>query len=221
VLFIGRLSPEKGVHLLLEAFAGIAADFPAATVSLVGSPDFAPRQFVDPLGRDPLLVRLGPFYAFPSIYTDYLQRQAGMLFPRVRFEGKIPNSSIESSYARAGVFVFPSVWHEPFGIPIIEAMAAGLPVVATRSGAIPEIVVDGQTGILVERGNVRQLGAAIAKLLSDPAMRARMGRAGRERVAQLFTWGRVVDRLSGLYERLCAPPPVVQSTGRTPLALPH
>src|SRR6185312_12150781 len=100
----------------------------------------------------------------------------------------------------AGIFVFPSLWHEPFGIPVIEAMASGLPVVATRAGALPEIVVDGETGILVERGDHEGLAAAISRLLADARLRERMGNAGRERVRQLFTWERAVSRLEELYD---------------------
>jgi glycosyltransferase involved in cell wall biosynthesis len=223
VLFVGRLSPEKGVHVLLEAFAGLASRFPAATLRLVGPADIAPRQFVDPLGRDPLLVRLGPYYVFPTSYQDCLHRHAAMLRSRIVFEGCIPNCSVQSQYARAGVFVFPSVWHEPFGIPMIEAMAAGLPVVATRGGAISEIVIDGETGLLVDRGDVRQLAVAISTLLANPGMRARMGSAGRERVARLFTWDRIVDRLTAHYDRACVPVPwtMGEKPGRSPLTLPH
>ncbi len=78
-------------------------------------------------------------------------------------------------------------------------MAAGLPVVATRGGALPEIVVEGETGFLVERGDSAGLSAAIARLLADPALRAKMGAAGRERVRKLFTWDQSVARLSELY----------------------
>ena len=111
----------------------------------------------------------------------------------------MPNSEICAHYARAGIFVFPSLWHEPFGIPVIEAMAAGLPVVATRAGALPEVVVDGETGILVERGDSAGLADAIGTLLADPQLRQRMGAAGRRRVQQLFTWDRSVARLERLY----------------------
>jgi glycosyltransferase involved in cell wall biosynthesis len=223
VLFVGRLSPEKGVHVLLEAFADVAANFPRATLRLVGPADIAPRQFVDPFGRDPLLARLGPYYVFPTSYSDNLHRQAAQQRGRVVFEGCIPNCSVQPHYARAGVFVFPSVWHEPFGIPMIEAMAAGLPVIATRGGAISEIVIDGETGLLVDRGDVRQLAAAIAALLASPQMRARLGSAGRERVKRLFTWDRVVERLTAHYDRVCVSVPSMASdkTGRRQLTLPH
>jgi glycosyltransferase involved in cell wall biosynthesis len=79
-------------------------------------------------------------------------------------------------YRRATVLVFPSVWQEPFGIPIVEAMACGLPVVSTCSGGIPEIVEHGQTGMLVARGDAEQLALAISQVIDDP-VRARDGRS--------------------------------------------
>jgi glycosyltransferase involved in cell wall biosynthesis len=100
--------------------------------------------------------------------------------------------------------VFPSVWHEPFGIPLIEAMAAGLPVITTRGGAASEIVVDGETGLLVERGDVGSLVSALCTLLRDPDLRRQMGRAGRERAARLFTWNHAVAKLDRLYEHAWA-----------------
>jgi glycosyltransferase involved in cell wall biosynthesis len=120
---------------------------------------------------------------------------------RVRFEGMVANDAITALYAHAGLFVFPSIWQEPFGLPLIEAMAAGLPVIATVSGAFPEIVQHGVTGLLVERGNPETLAKAIDRLLVDPSLRLRMGTAGRARIAELFTWDRSVARLVELYER--------------------
>jgi glycosyltransferase involved in cell wall biosynthesis len=203
VLFVGRMSPEKGVHVLLESFRGISQSFPNAELRLVGPHDIAPKQFVDPFRRDRTIRALEPFYTGQRTYAELLKRQAVEIGgDRVRCEGPLPNSDVVSAYARAGIFVFPSVWHEPFGIPLIEAMAAGLPVITTRGGASSEIVVDGETGILVERGDAGSLAAAIRTLLSKPALRARMGEAGRDRAARLFTWDRAVARLVGLYENV-------------------
>lgn len=199
VLFVGRLCPEKGVHVLLSAMSQVSRRHPQANLSIVGPLDVAPKDFVDPHERDPMFNALLRYYTNPGSYYDLIRRHVDGLDGRALLHGRVANTDICSHYSRAGIFVFPSLWHEPFGIPVIEAMAAGLPVIATRAGAIPEVVVDGETGILVERGDGEGLAAAIGKLLADPGLRARMGAAGRERARRLFTWDRSVDRLEELY----------------------
>lgn len=207
VLFIGRISPEKGVHVLLDAMRRLASSHPEASLTIVGPADVAPRQFVDPLRRDGAVAGLEHFLARPGAYSRELSRQIrGTPMLHVQRLGAVAHDALTAHYAAAGVFVFPSVWHEPFGLPVIEAMAAGLPVVATRGGAFPEVIVDGQTGFLVERGDVQSLSRAISTLLANPGLRARMGAAGRARVASLFTWERSVSRLVELYEGVLDPP---------------
>jgi glycosyltransferase involved in cell wall biosynthesis len=207
LLFVGRVSPEKGVHVLLEAFQRVASRYPQADMRIVGPLDCAPKQFVDPFDRDPLILPLKPFYSNAQSYADQLYSVASTLGARVKFEGVVANADITSQYAQAGIFVFPFVWHEPFGIPIIEAMASGLPVIATKGGAASEIVVHGETGLLVERGDVSALSMAIGTLLDDPQLRLRMGNAGRDRAARLFTWDRVVSLLTRLYEEVLSARP--------------
>jgi glycosyltransferase involved in cell wall biosynthesis len=199
VLFVGRLCPEKGVHVLLDAVSKLPANQPLPEVNLVGPLDVAPKEFVDPLSQDPLFKGLESYYSRPTTFQEQLQRQAAGLGDRAILHGRVLNSDIGEHYAKAGIFVFPSLWHEPFGIPVIEAMAAGLPVVATRGGALPEIVVHGETGFLVERGDVEGLSKAISTLVVNPALRARMGAAGRARVREMFTWEHCVYRLNQLY----------------------
>lgn len=202
VLFIGRLSPEKGIHVLLEAFAHVRRECPDARLVIVGPNDLAPKQFVDPFRKDPAFNGQDHLFANPGAYLDLLKRRASEI-GGVEFAGSVPNSDICKYHAAASLFVFPSIWHEPFGIPLIEAMAAGLPVVATKAGAFPEIVEDGATGFLVERGDAGELAKAIARLLLDETARERMGEAGRQRVAQRFTWDAQADRLLELYARYC------------------
>jgi glycosyltransferase involved in cell wall biosynthesis len=84
-------------------------------------------------------------------------------------------------------------------MPLLEAMASGLPVVATRGGAFPEIVEDGRSGLLVPRGDVEALADALSELLADPGRRAALGREARARVLQSFSWDRVVERLREVY----------------------
>jgi len=101
----------------------------------------------------------------------------------------------------ADVFVLPSVWEEAFAFTLLEAMACGCPVVATRIGAIPECVVDGVTGILVPPRDARAAADAILKLLDDEELRLRMGAAGRKRVEEHFSLERWVNETIALYEK--------------------
>jgi glycosyltransferase involved in cell wall biosynthesis len=85
---------------------------------------------------------------------------------------------------------------------ILEAMAAGCPVISTRVGAIPEVVVDGVTGILVEKQNPQQLADAIMRLVDDPALRQRMGEAGRKRFEEHYTFERCAERLIKVFHQV-------------------
>jgi glycosyltransferase involved in cell wall biosynthesis len=117
-----------------------------------------------------------------------------------KFQGWAEHEELPAEYEDADVFVFPSVWDEPFGIPVAEAMAAGLPVVASRVGGIPEIVADGETGMLVEPDDASALAAALEQLVNDAELRARLGEAGRLRAAERFSW----DRAAAAYRALFA-----------------
>jgi starch synthase len=96
------------------------------------------------------------------------------------------------------VFLCPSVY-EPFGLINLEAMACGTPVVASRVGGIPEVVVDGETGFLVPPGDPRALAAAVREVLADPERAARLGHAGRRRVVDKFSWERIAERTLDVY----------------------
>jgi glycosyltransferase involved in cell wall biosynthesis len=99
------------------------------------------------------------------------------------------------------VFAFPSRW-EGFPNAVLEAMAAGRPVVATAVGGTPELVVDGETGFLVPAGDVKAFTREIECLLDDPDLGQQMGSAGRQRVKQFFTIERATHQIESLYERL-------------------
>jgi glycosyltransferase involved in cell wall biosynthesis len=104
---------------------------------------------------------------------------------------------------RADAFAHTSRW-EGFGIVLLEAMLAGLPIVATNVSAIPEIVVDGETGILVPPGDHDGIAAGLARLLSDPSLRGRLGEAGRARAHAEFSVERMTARTVEFYERALA-----------------
>jgi glycosyltransferase involved in cell wall biosynthesis len=112
--------------------------------------------------------------------------------------GFVPHAELERLYARAAVVVLPS-YREGLPLCVIEAMAHGRPVVASAVGGIPELVRDGETGFLVEPGDVAGLRAAIQRLLADPELRRRLGRAGRERAIELCSQEQVTQATLAAY----------------------
>lgn len=122
------------------------------------------------------------------------------LRPYVHFESSIESLRLVELYARSQVAVIPSLY-EGFSLPAAEAMACEVPVVATTGGALPEVVgTDGSAGALVPPRDAGALAAAIATLLDDPTERERMGKAGRARVLQRFTWRRAAAQTVAAYE---------------------
>ncbi len=157
LLFVGRLHPEKGVFDLLDAFGRVRAAHPSAVLVLAGD---------------------GP--ARPEIERIVAQRGWA---DRVRLLGMVKNRDLPPIFRAADLFIAPSVttrkWEEQVGMTNIQAMACGVPVVSTRSGAIPEYVPDGVAGILVPERNPPALAEAINRLLADANLRRRLGEGGR------------------------------------------
>jgi glycosyltransferase involved in cell wall biosynthesis len=120
---------------------------------------------------------------------------------RVTFVDRIPHAETQRYYDEADVFVFPSIF-EAFPIPPIEAMAAGLPVIASTAGGVVESVVHERTGLLIERDDPAALADAILRLAQDGALRRSFGEAGRRRVEELYAWPRIVDAVETAYAGL-------------------
>jgi len=100
---------------------------------------------------------------------------------RVRFAGAVPHAGLPAIYASADLYLWPAI-NEAYGMAFLEAQAAGLPVVAGRTGGVPAVVADGITGLLTPVGDAAAFAAAVARLLDDAAERARLARAARARV---------------------------------------
>ena len=115
--------------------------------------------------------------------------------------GHVQHAGVPAHLADADVLVEPSVWDEPFGIPVVEAMASSLPVVATTVGGIPELVEHDRTGILVDRNDPTALADGILRIFQN-AETEKMGKAGRARACALFSWESVTERLTTVYEAL-------------------
>jgi starch synthase len=190
VLFVGRVTRQKGIVHLLEAAADI--DRSAQLVFCAGSADTA--ELADEVHQR-------------------VNRQQETRSGIVWIEEMLPRSEVIQLLSHASVFVCPSIY-EPFGLVNLEAMACETPVVASHVGGIPEVVEDGVTGYLVplEQGTdgeplhperfARDLAAAINRVLQDPAHGRALGRAGRQRVVERFSWSAVAQRTAELYRTL-------------------
>jgi glycosyltransferase involved in cell wall biosynthesis len=199
VLFVGRVSPEKGVHVLLDAFARVVKYHPRAHLTIIGVQKPLPFELLVGLSDDYKTSRLASFYTMN--YMSYLRKISSEI-NNVSFVGPVPHQSLINYFQNTDVVVIPSVCNEAFGMPALEAMAAGVPVVATNSGGIPEIVSDGETGLVVERDDVSALAEAILRLLSNEGLRKSMGRAAHKRAVERFSWEQTVKNLLRLYENM-------------------
>ena len=183
ILHVGRLVEMKGTRYLIAAFAGLAQRHPGVRLEIVGD---------GPLRR--------PLQAMAA------STGRG---DRIGFLGALPHARVLERVRRAAMLVLPSVLTasgrvEGLGMVLLEAAASGVPVVASCVGGIPEGMVDGQTGLLVPARDAEALGAAIARLLDDPAARLGMGAAGRAFVERRFDSARQGAVLEGLYDSVIA-----------------
>jgi glycogen synthase len=186
VLFVGRITRQKGITILIEAIPHLDARI--GVVLAAGQPD-TPELAAEVEGGIAEARAASPRRPIHWI-PEHLDRRA-----------------VRQLYTHAAVFACPSVY-EPFGITNLEAMACGVPVVATRVGGIPEVVVHGRTGLLVDPPDqtgggtervARDLAAAINALVADPARRAAMGAAGREQAVEQFSWSAVAGKTLEVY----------------------
>ncbi len=195
VLFVGRITRQKGVTHLVDAISYLPPGL--QVVLCAGAPDT------------------------PEIASEMRQKidQARKTHPHIVWiEKMIAKPEVIQLYSHARVFCCPSVY-EPFGIINLEAMACGAPVVATATGGIKEVVVDGQTGYLVPFDPdavtgfpthpdqfARDLAAKLSQLLNDPEKCKRFGEAGRKRVQEKFSWSAIADQTIELYRTLINQP---------------
>jgi glycosyltransferase involved in cell wall biosynthesis len=223
IFYSGAVSPHKGVHILMDAFVLVARQYPDVVLDIVGPIGDYPIEENFDLHDDRALIQVvAPFYdtslwslikstlfrksAGKGKYLRYLEsRLPADVAQKVTFRGFIERSELVDIYYDADIFAFAPIWDEGFGLPPVEAMAAGLPVVTSRSGTVPETVMDGVTGFVVEKNDVEELAQALLLLLRDDDRRESMGRAGRRRVLQYFSWDAIAEGLRDRYEALRKP----------------
>jgi starch synthase len=174
VIFVGRITHQKGLEHLLDAAPLI--DERANLVLCAGAPD-TPEIGERVRSRIPTLERT------------------------IWIEEMLPKPQVIQLLTHATVFVCPSIY-EPMGIVNLEAMACETAVVASRVGGIPEVVVDEETGYLVEPADADELATRINELVDDAALAARFGKAGRERAVEHFSWRAIAERTVDLYRSL-------------------
>lgn len=167
VLYLGRLSAEKGIRTLLHAYAGLAAKFPLVVA-----------------GTGPLE---------NALRTECFQAQ---------FLGHVTGEPLRKVLQEAAVVVVPSEWYENCPMTVLEAMAYGKPVIASRIGGIPELVVNGETGLLFEPGDTNMLRDHMVLLMENESMRQELGMAGRRRVERRFSLDKHNRDLMAIYNTL-------------------
>jgi glycosyltransferase involved in cell wall biosynthesis len=182
ILHVGRLERGKGVQVLAEAIPRVLRAVPQSRFVFVG--DDRPM----PDGRSRIAALREHFAALG-------------LDSRVELRGHVSQAELLAAYAQADICVVPSLIYESFSYACAQAMACGLPVVASRIGGISETVEDGVTGILVEPGDVQGLAQAIVWLAQDRELRERMGAAGRAKVEELYAPSRVAKMNLVVYEQ--------------------
>jgi len=172
LLFVGVLEPRKGVLDLIKAIEKIKR--PTVELHIVGKIK-SQRYFRE--------------------ISNYIQKKdlSGNIF----IKGMIDEEALKREYGKCSIFILPS-YEESFGIVLLEAMAAGKPVIATRVGGIPYVVDHGKTGYLVEKGDIKELMNRIVDLLQNNDERRKMGKEGRER-AKNFSWNAIAKKTYECY----------------------
>jgi glycosyltransferase involved in cell wall biosynthesis len=189
-LFAGALRPEKGVDYLARAFARLSSEYPNACLAIAGG--------------SKLWIEGGWLYGKELETTA--QQVLTVLGPAIERKrafmlGIVPPVDIDAYYAASDVFVLPSMFQETFGLVLLEAFSAGLPVIAFRSGGIPELVEHRKNGIIVNQGDEEGLYQSMRELLLDRNLRESLGTAAGA-VPARYPWENTVDRLEAVYQQV-------------------
>jgi phosphatidylinositol alpha-mannosyltransferase len=174
LLFVGQLVPKKGLGTLLQAFAWLSEEFPGLRLRVVGD---------GPLRR------------------TYHSRWGDRLGDRVEFVGEEHGDKLVEYYRDCDVFCAPSIGHESFGITLLEAMAAGKPIVASRIPGYVDVVQDGREALLCRGGDARDWRDALRRVITDASLRRDLQAQSRRSVLR-YAWPRVAHEIASHYEDL-------------------
>ena len=176
LLLLGRLVRDKGFDVALRALSDVIRRYPATCMIVAGDGPARPEL-------ESLITELG-------------------LGDRVRFRGWVEPEKVPALINEATLVVMPSRWREAFGLVALQAAQQARPVVAARVGGLPEVVVDGESGILFAREDHAELARGIVRLLDDPRLAISLGETGRRLAGERFGWNRHLNRYVELYRRL-------------------
>jgi glycosyltransferase involved in cell wall biosynthesis len=174
--FLGRIEARKGIAEVAKALHGLLPSFPDWVLEVAGRNT---RSCIS--GRD---------------YREEMERTLGPALDQVRFLESLPPNAVATWLDGVDIFVFPSLW-DNFPYVILEAMACGKPIVATRTGAVPEML--SETAMLVSPGDVKALAGALRKLMADAELRSKLGAAARMRFEERFHPDRVMGEILEVY----------------------
>jgi glycogen(starch) synthase len=177
LLCIGRLIKDKGFDLAIDALKNVLKYYPGANLIIAG--DGPERRYLEEK-----TLNLG-------------------LSNTVRFTGWVPPEEVPGLMNKASIVVVPSRWEEPFCLVALQAAQMARPVVASKTGGIPETVLDKETGLLFEKENIKDLEEKILFLIQNPHVSLKMGKTAKKRAEADFNMERVVKEYDSLYKRLC------------------
>jgi len=182
LLYAGRIRSDKGVHLAIKALARLVQDYGFQEVELLiaGSGDHDYTTFLEYLVR-----------------RHHLEKY-------VTFLGAQPKERMPALYRRADIFLFTSVWQEPFGRVLIEAMAAGVAVVGSAAGGVTEILLDNETALTYPPGDAEKLAAQTARLIRAPELRQQLATAGKMVALERFDIQRMATEIEGYLHQIVA-----------------
>lgn len=207
LIFVGRLSPEKGVHLAIEAFIKVRQKLSNVQLDIIGPAGSAPPEFLVLLEPDQRVKDLIRFYGEDGKHDVYYDQLMGMIPPDLQsditFHGTVAHEALLDYYRHANIYLSTS-FSEAFSMPVSEAMASGTPVIAPRVGGIPDMVIHNETGLMFELGNVDELAETIIHALSDEQNTKAMSLAAAKRIETLFSWERIGSLIRNHYAALLA-----------------
>ncbi|MCQ9204958.1 MAG: glycosyltransferase family 4 protein [Omnitrophica bacterium] len=185
LLYVGRIERGKGVFILAKALRGLIKIYGDALKCIFVGPDRTSHAGISTRQE----------------VRDFFSRRGGL--KNIDFKGEVSEEELIIFYNRCDIFINPSVIYESFSYTCLEAMSCGKPVVASKIGGIPELVIDGETGFLFEPGDVEELIFKLEILIKDSNKREEMGKKAREKVEMQFDALKVAEKNLEVYRRVC------------------